>query len=101
MATPGQPKPLVELTQELARLARLRIDDDEAQRLGAQLENILGYIDTLRSVDVSGVEEYRGLGGDSGLREDVRGPMLDPESALAGAPDRRGRQLAVPKFKSE
>ncbi len=88
-----------QLTRELAHLARLRIDEDEAEVLGAQLQSILAYIDTLRAVDVSGVEEYRSEDADSGLRADERGEMLDPEAALTGAPDRRGRQLAVPKFK--
>ena len=40
----------------VAHLARLALSPEEEQKLGAQLGNILGYIEKLKEVDVSGVE---------------------------------------------
>jgi aspartyl-tRNA(Asn)/glutamyl-tRNA(Gln) amidotransferase subunit C len=89
-----------DLAQELAGLARLELDDDEAEALGAQLETILGYIRRLQEVDVEGVPEYLSARQvRSGLRDDAEGPAFDAERALAGAPALRDRQIAVPKFK--
>lgn len=88
--------------QELAALARLSLDDDEADRFAAQLGTILGYIEQLRAVDTTGVPEYlppSRLG--SALRDDVAGPVLDRERALAGAPAVRDHQALVPKFKED
>ena len=40
----------------VARLARLHLTEDEEQRLGAQFEQILGYIDKLDELDTKDVE---------------------------------------------
>ena len=39
-----------------ARLARIAIDEDEADAVLAQLANIFGMIEEMRAVDVTGVE---------------------------------------------
>jgi aspartyl-tRNA(Asn)/glutamyl-tRNA(Gln) amidotransferase subunit C len=87
---------------ELAALARLSLDDDEADRFAAQLGTILGYLEQLRAVDTTGVPEHlppSRLG--SALRDDVAGAVLDRERALASAPAVRDHQVAVPKFKED
>jgi aspartyl-tRNA(Asn)/glutamyl-tRNA(Gln) amidotransferase subunit C len=88
--------------QELAALARLSLDDDEAGRFAAQLGTILEYLEQLRAVDTTGVPEHlppSRLG--SALRDDVAGAVLDRERALAGAPVVRDHQVVVPKFKED
>ena len=40
----------------VAHLARIELSPEEEARLGAQLGNILGYIEKLKQVDVSNVE---------------------------------------------
>ena len=40
----------------VAHLARISLSPEEEQKLSAQLGNILGYIEKLKEVDVSGVE---------------------------------------------
>src|SRR5581483_7988142 len=40
----------------VAHLARLSLTPDEAQKFQAQLANVLGYIEKLREVEVSGIE---------------------------------------------
>jgi aspartyl-tRNA(Asn)/glutamyl-tRNA(Gln) amidotransferase subunit C len=39
----------------VAHLARLSLSPEEEQKLGAQLGHILGYIEKLKEVDMSGV----------------------------------------------
>ncbi len=87
---------------ELATLARLSLDDAEAEQFAAQLGPILGYLDQLQGVDTEGVLEAlppsrRG----SALRDDVAGPTLPHEAALAGAPAVAQGQIVVPKFKED
>lgn len=91
-----------DLTRSLAGLARLELPEAEAAVLAEQLDQILGYIRTLQDLDVTEVPEY--LTADqphSGLRDDVPGPHLEVEAALAGAPARSGDQIAVPKFMAD
>ena len=40
----------------VAHLARLHLTPDEEKKLGAQLGDILGYIEKLKELDVAGVE---------------------------------------------
>lgn len=70
--------------RKVAELARLRLDDEEADRLTAQLNGILEHVDALEEVDITAV------GPDAQetpapLREDEPGP---------DAMSRRPEQLA-------
>jgi aspartyl-tRNA(Asn)/glutamyl-tRNA(Gln) amidotransferase subunit C len=99
MSVPQDPE---RLARELAGLARLELRDDEAARFGEQLAAILGYIDKLREVDVEGVPEYTSAEQEgSGLRADEVEQLGDVDQALARVPVRRGRLIAVPKFKDD
>ncbi len=90
------------LALELARLARLSLTDDEAGRLGAQLADIVRYIETLQEVDIADVPEYLSAARPgSGLRADEASAPLDRELALAGAPATRDHHVRVPKFKED
>lgn len=90
----------LEQTQTLARLARLSLNDEQAAVFGQQLADILGYIDTLMSVDVSNVPEYTSAPQPgSSLRADEVGEMFTTEQALSSVPKKRGRLVVVPKFK--
>lgn len=42
--------------RKVARLARLHLEDEELSALGAQLNDIVGYVEQLREVDTDGVE---------------------------------------------
>ena len=47
----------------IARLARIRMsDDDDLEQLGAELAAILGWVERLEEVDVSGVSPMTGVG---------------------------------------
>jgi len=84
--------------QEIATLARIRLADDEADRLVADLGAILGYVEELRALDTSGVEPMtHAVPLDCPLRADVVGASLEPTDALAAAPAREEDFFAVPK----
>ena len=85
--------------QYVARLARVRLTPEEEQRLGAQLGNILGYIEKLKKVDVSGVEPTaHAFPLVNVTRPDVATGSLSNEEALRNAPARAGGLFVVPKI---
>lgn len=93
-----QPKISDAEVRETALLARLELDDEEVARLTRELDAILGYMQELAAVDVSGVEPTtHAVPLDCPLRDDTPGPQLDVEEALADAPRREGELFQVPK----
>lgn len=83
----------------VARLSRLALSPDEADRLGAQLGNILGFIkqlDRLDTRDVVPTSHAVELG--TPFRDDVVRPFGDKEALLANAPDREGDFFRVPRI---
>jgi aspartyl-tRNA(Asn)/glutamyl-tRNA(Gln) amidotransferase subunit C len=46
----------VATVKRVARLARLAVTEDEAQRMMGELNGILGFVEQLSEVDVAGVE---------------------------------------------
>jgi aspartyl-tRNA(Asn)/glutamyl-tRNA(Gln) amidotransferase subunit C len=84
--------------RDVARLARLAIEAPRLRKLAGQLELILGYVDKLREVDVTGVEPMaHALPLHNVLREDVVEPSLPLEKVLQNAPDTDGPFFKVPK----
>ena len=85
--------------QHVARLARLHLTDEEAERMREQLDAILAYIDKLRELDVEGVEPTaHAVPLVNVMRDDVLAPCLPQEAALANAPDRAGEFFRVPRI---
>lgn len=41
---------------KLARLSRLRLSDEEIEQFGAEISEILGYVEQLSAVDTKGLE---------------------------------------------
>ena len=88
--------------RHVARLARLALSAGEEERFATQLQNVLGYIERLQQVDVSGVEPLSFAGdaseGELALREDVPKPCLPREKVLAQAPQADERAFLVPRI---
>ena len=83
----------------VADLARIELTPEEEQRLGAQLGNILGYVEQLERVDVSGVEPTsHAFPLVNVTRPDVERPGLSPEEALHNAPLKANGLFIVPKI---
>ena len=84
--------------QYVANLARVALTPEEEQRLGSQLQNILGYIEKLNEVDVSGVEPTaHAFPLVNVMRPDVVTGSLSHEDALKNAPAKAGGLFVVPK----
>ena len=72
----------------LARLARLALEDDEADRLTDEMNRILEHVERLRSADAQGAASADPSVHPSGLEvgsDDARTQLGDPD-ALAGSP---------------
>ena len=83
----------------VAHLARLKLAPEEEQKLGAQLGNILGYIEKLRQVDVSGVEPTaHAFPLVNVTRPDEVRPGLPHDEAMRNAPARASGLFVVPKI---
>jgi aspartyl-tRNA(Asn)/glutamyl-tRNA(Gln) amidotransferase subunit C len=83
--------------RRIAKLARIRVEDDQVVPLQAQLNTILGWIEQLNEVNVDGIEPLTGLQMASRLRDDVVTDGGIAEAVLANAPDREGAFFTVPK----
>ena len=89
----------VDEVMRIARLAHLRLDAAEAERLGAQLGRILEYVALIDSADVSTVEATtHAVGLACPLRDDRVEAGLDPGEALRSAPQPEGERFGVPRF---
>ena len=83
----------------VAHLARLHLTPDEEKKLGAQLGNILGYIEKLNQLDVSGVEPTaHAVPMVNVTRPDEIRPSLPHDDALRNAPARANGLFIVPKI---
>ena len=82
----------------VAKLARIKVEEDQLPALAEEFSAILGFIEQLNEVDVEGVEPmtsvtpmrlYR--------RDDVVTDGSQAEAVLKNAPDSREGFFAVPK----
>ena len=83
----------------VAHLARIDLTPEEERVLGAQMGQILGYVEQLKSVDVTGVEPMRHAAWlVNVVRPDELRPSLPQEEALQNAPVQSGGLFIVPKI---
>ena len=83
----------------VAHLARLQLTPAEEQKFGAQLGNILGYIEKLKELDVSNVEPMaHAVPLVNVTRPDEVRPSLPHEEAMRNAPAQANGLFIVPKI---
>jgi aspartyl-tRNA(Asn)/glutamyl-tRNA(Gln) amidotransferase subunit C len=83
----------------VAHLARLALSPEEETKLAAQLGNILGYIEKLGELDVSGVEPTaHAVPMVNITRADEIRESLSHEDALRNAPRQANGLFIVPKI---
>ena len=83
----------------VAHLARIALSPEEEQKLGAQLGNILGYIEKLNEADVSSIEPTaHAFPLVNVTRPDEVRPSLSNEDALLNAPAKANGLFIVPKI---
>ena len=82
---------------KVALLARLRLSPEELTLYTGQLNSIVDFVAQLQALDTTNVEPLaHGVELYNVFREDVRGPSLDREDALANAPKRNADSFLVP-----
>ncbi len=85
--------------EHVARLARLELGDDDKERMRAELDAILAYIDKLRALDTEGVEPTsHAVPLVNVMRDDEPRPCVPVGDMLANAPDRVGDLFRVPRI---
>jgi len=83
----------------VAHLARIALSPQEEEKLGAQLQHILGYIEKLNELDVSNVEPTaHAIPLVNVTRPDAIRPSLSNEDALRNAPSKANGLFLVPKI---
>jgi|SRR5829696_3585810 len=81
----------------VARLARLRVSDEEVERLAPELSKILGHVETMNELDLDGVEPTSHVVDLTNvLRDDAPRPSLPRDKALEQAPDAADGGFRVP-----
>ncbi|WP_109465916.1 Asp-tRNA(Asn)/Glu-tRNA(Gln) amidotransferase subunit GatC [Albibacillus kandeliae] len=82
----------------VAKLARIKVEDDALPALAADFNRILGFIEQLNEVDVEGVEPMTSVTPMRlKRREDQVTDGHQQAQVLANAPDAREGFFAVPK----
>ena len=84
--------------RHIAKLARIAVTDSEVEALVPELNNILGWIEQLQEVDVSGIEPMTAVIPNTlRLREDVVTDGGKRDDVLKNAPVAEHGFFAVPK----
>lgn len=84
--------------RRVARLARIKVTDDEAERMTNELNSILGFVGQLNEVDVAGVEPMTSVVSvKMRRRQDVVTEGEDAEAVTCNAPVSEDHFFLVPK----
>ncbi|GAD55778.1 MAG: aspartyl-tRNA(Asn)/glutamyl-tRNA(Gln) amidotransferase subunit C [Limimaricola cinnabarinus] len=84
--------------RRVAKLARIRVEEEALPALASEFNTILGFIEQLQEVDVTGVEPMTGVTPmHLKRRDDVVTDGSQQDKVLANAPDAREGFFAVPK----
>jgi aspartyl-tRNA(Asn)/glutamyl-tRNA(Gln) amidotransferase subunit C len=87
---------------KVAKLARLRLSDDELNMFTEQLGGVLEHAKDMNSLDLSALEPTSNPFGLTNVtREDIIWKSLDREAVLAEAPDAQDGRFAVPRILGE
>lgn len=84
--------------RQVARLARLELDEQEIAGFQKDLNAILDYMDLLKALDTSGVDPtVHPHGRTSELRMDAGRPSQGVQDALANTPHHQDGSIVVPR----
>lgn len=84
--------------RRVAKLARLKVAEDQLPKLEAELNGILGWIEQLNEVDVTGVEPLTSVVSmKMKMRKDIVTDGKKPKDVTANAPAAEDDYFMVPK----
>ncbi|MBV2147184.1 Asp-tRNA(Asn)/Glu-tRNA(Gln) amidotransferase subunit GatC [Sphingobium sp. AS12] len=88
----------LQTVKKIASLSRISVTDAEAQAMVPELNNILGWVEQLGEVDVTGIEPMTAvIPNTQRLREDAVTDGNVRDKVLANAPQAEHGFFAVPK----
>ena len=89
----------LEQVRHVARLARLELSPDDEQRLRADMDEMLAYVDKLNELDTQNVAPTTQVGeAGTPMRDDEVTNRPAAEAMLANAPSRERGYFKVPKI---
>jgi aspartyl-tRNA(Asn)/glutamyl-tRNA(Gln) amidotransferase subunit C len=84
--------------RRIAHLARIEVSDEEAPRLAQELNAILGFVEELNAVDVTGVEPMTSvIPMQMKMRDDVVTDHAGADAIVQNAPASEDHFFTVPK----
>lgn len=87
---------------DVANLARIELTDEEKEKFGSQLVDVLKYFEKLRAVETDGVEPMaHAFPRHNVWDEDREISGFSAQEALSNAPEKRQDQVVVPKVIEE
>jgi len=85
--------------EKIAKLAKLKFTEDEKVKLQGEMNEVLGYIDTINQIpgldDVQPLENINDT--ENIFREDIDKPGITKQEALKNAPEKTDNFFKVPK----
>ena len=85
-------------TLKIAKLTRLKIDDDEITELSSQLSSILDWVEQLNEVNTDNIEPLSNVSvSELPLRKDKETNENRSEDILSNAPEKLENYFVVPK----
>ena len=88
--------------EKVAKLARLAMTEVETAAFSQQLNQIVAYVQKLKTFSTEGVEPTSTVLGQTNVfRPDQTQPSLSHEQALSNAPDAEAHCFRVPKIIQE
>ena len=85
------------LIEDLSRLAKLKFDEKSAEKMKADLDKIISFVDKLSEIDTEGVEPLIYLSEEANvLRTDEIANEVSQEDALKNAPQKDSDYFKVP-----
>jgi aspartyl-tRNA(Asn)/glutamyl-tRNA(Gln) amidotransferase subunit C len=86
----------------VAKLARLRLSEEEVERMVGELSGILGHVDRIGNLDLEGVEPTSHVVAlENVLRDDEPRPSLPRDVALSQAPEPEDGAFRAPSPQAE
>jgi aspartyl-tRNA(Asn)/glutamyl-tRNA(Gln) amidotransferase subunit C len=92
------PRVTLETLDHVARLAHLSLREDERATFARQLDEILGYAESIQALPTEGVPPMSHARPQGLFREDAPQPGLPTERVLEAAPDAADGLFRVPRI---
>ena len=85
-------------TQKIARLCKLKLDNNEIEELSLQLSSIIDWVEQLNEVDTENIEPLSNVSAENlPLRKDIETTDDISKDVLSNSPEKLENFFVVPK----